>query len=70
MILKSDAQLVIQSILDPKVDVFYFGSLIDNYISLTKDLDEYLFTFVKRLANQITHVLTRTIDFKYNQLRI
>ena len=67
VILESDAQFVIQSILNPKVDVSYFGSLINDCRSLAKDLGECSFVFVKRSANQVAHVLAKAIGSEFDQ---
>ena len=67
VILEYDAQLVIQSILNPKVDVSYFGSLINDCRFLAKDLGECSFAFVKRSANQVTHVLARAVGSESDQ---
>ena len=67
VILESDTQLIIQSILGSKVDSSYFGSLVDDCRSLAKDLGECLFVFVKKSTNQIAHVLARVVGFESDQ---
>ena len=67
VILESDAQLVIQSILGSKMDGSYFDSLVDDYKSFAKDLGKCSFVFVKKSTNQVAHVLARAAISESNQ---
>ena len=42
---------VFNALVSSNMDIFYFGSIIDDYKILVKDLGECSFAFVKRSVN-------------------
>ena len=60
VVIESDAQVVVLAILGSKEDLSYFGSVIEDCKSYTKDLGVCVFVFVKRLTNQVAYALAKS----------
>ena len=62
MLLKLDVLVVINVIKHYKIDDAGFCLIITNCILLLKKIPNCLVSFVKRLTNQMAHILSRAIS--------
>ena len=67
VVIESDAQVIVQAMLDSMEDLSYFGSVTEDCKSYAKNLNECVILFVKSLVNQVTHALVKAAGFVFDQ---
>ncbi|XVE59891.1 hypothetical protein DITRI_Ditri05aG0083600 [Diplodiscus trichospermus] len=61
MVVEFDSLLLINAIIGHRSNFTYLGDIVDDYKILAKSFENYVFTHVRRSANQAAHMLTRAV---------